>query len=138
MPSLQLCRHHPKLAVVLFLLLLILGTVLVVAKILSLSSVPIVVLRNLLLWLVGIAPAVARTLLPSSVPNAEARNPKQQLGIALAVARILLPSSVPNVEARNLKQQPGIVRSVAIWASLQNSVPNADIRGRDNCEYEVR
>ena len=60
------------------------------------------------------------------------------MGISLAVARILLPSSVPNVEARNLKQQPGIVQSVAIRASQQNSVPNADIRGRDNCEYEVR
>jgi hypothetical protein len=126
------------LAVVLFLLLLILGTALVVAKILSLSSAPIVVLRNLPLRLVGIAPAVVRTLLPSSVPNAEARSPKQQHGIALAVARILLPSSVPNAEARNPKQQLGIARSVGIRTSRQNSVLNADIRGRDNCEYEIR
>ena len=86
----------------------------------------------------GIAPAVARTLLPSSVPNAEARNPKQRLGIVLVDVKTLHLSSAQSAEARNPKQQPGIARNVAIRTSRQNSVPNADIRGRDNCEYEIR
>lgn len=109
-----------------------------VAKILNLSSAPIVVLLSLPLRLVGIVPADAKTSLPSSVPNAEARNPKQQLGIALADARTFLPSFAPNAETRSQKQQLGFARNVEIRTSRQNSALSVGTRGRDNCEHEIR